>query len=322
MKKMFVFVVAVLVSFQVTAVAAGAAAKKISYGHIFTTEHPVHIAAERANDILKQKSGNRLELRLYPAGSFANYKDSIIAVQMGTLDFAPLSTGVDYYKPSGVLIGPYTFADYDHWKKFKQSQVYKEVLDNVGKNAKVKHLAMYTFGFRHTTTKNLVAKTPEDFKNFKLRVVDHPPYPEAATVLGAVGTPLPIGDVYMALNTGVADGQENPFTQIVTMKFYEVQKNLILTGHMLAVAGTIMAQKTWDSLTAADQKIVEEVFADMANHIDKLVIEGEAKLLQELRAKGMNVIEVDKKPFMDRVQLVLKKYPDWVDLYKKIQAVR
>ena len=296
--------------------------KKFSVSHVFATDHPVHLGLLEANKLLKEQSGGKYELEIHPAGTYANYKDAIRAVRMGVLDLCPLDTAIDYYPESGVLLSPYTFRDYDHWEKFKKSDVYKNLKVTIGEKVGVKQLDMYTFGFRHATTKNIEAKSPEDFKGLKLRVVNFPPYPEAATVLNANGTPLPIGDVYMALSTGVADGQENPFTQILTMKFYEVQKNLILTGHMLATSGTIMSNKAWSSLNDDEKKMFEEVFAAEAEFIDQMVISKEDELLSMLKDKGMKVIEVDRQPFMDRVPLVLKKYPDFKDLYDKIQAIK
>ena len=322
MKKIMVLaaIAAVVVGYSIQVSAAAERTFKVA--HVFNTDHPVHSGLVKANEILKSKTNGKFELQIFPAGTYANYKNAIQAVKMGVLDLCPLDTAIDYYEESGVLLSPYTFRDYDHWRKFKQSKVYDELLGTIGEKVGVKQLALYTFGFRHTTTKSAKARTPEDFKDLKIRVVNFPPYPEAATVLNAHGSPLPIGDVYMALTSGVVDGQENPFTQIMTMKFFEVQKYLILTGHMLASSGTIMSKKAWDSLSAAEKKIFEEVFSAEAEAIDQEVIAGEAKLLNELKAKGMEVVEVDKAPFMQRVPLVLKKYSKFKDLYEKIQAIR
>jgi len=133
---------------------------------------------------------------------------------------------------------------------------------------------------------------------------------------------LPIGDVYMGLQSGVVDAEENPLTQIVTMKFYEVQKYLMLTRHMLAVSGTIMSDSTWKSLSAEDQKIVEEVFKFEANRIDQIVRDNENALIEKVKAAGMIVIDdIDTTPFTARVPLVLQKNPSWNDLYKQIQAI-
>ena len=303
--------------------ASNAAERTFKVAHVFNTTHPVHTGLLKAKRLLLEKSGGKFDLQIYPAGTYANYKDAIKAVKMGVLDLCPLDTAIDYYPESGVLLSPYTFRDYDHWRAFKKSDVYRDLLATIGDKVGVKQLSLYTFGFRHATTKSVKATSPEEFKDLKLRVVNFPPYPEAATVLNAHGTPLPIGDVYMALSSGVADGQENPFTQILTMKFYEVQKYLILTGHMLATSGTIMSKKAWKSLSADEQKMIEAVFAAEAEAIDEEVVTGEAKLLKTLvEEKGMEAVEVDKAPFMARVPLVLQRYPQFKDLYEKIQAIR
>ncbi len=323
MRKISSLAIVSLMALGLVAGAATAAERTFKVSHVFNTDHPVHTGLLKAKELLQQKSGGKFDLQIYPAGTFANYKDAIKAVKMGVLDFCPLDTAIDYYPESGVMLSPYTFRDYDHWRAFKKSDVYGDLLDNIGEKVGVKQLALYTFGFRHATTKSVKATTPEAFKDLKLRVVNFPPYPEAATVLNAHGTPLPIGDVYMALSSGVADGQENPFTQILTMKFYEVQKYLILTGHMLATSGTIMSKKAWNSLSADEQKVIEEVFQAEADTIDEEVISGEAKLRKILvEEKGMEAIEVDRKPFMARVSLVMDKYPQFKDLYEKIQAIK
>jgi tripartite ATP-independent transporter DctP family solute receptor len=301
---------------------AVAADRSLSVAHVFNTDHPVHIGLLKASDLLEERTNGKFNLRIFPSGTFANYRDAVTAVQLGTLDMAPLDTAIDCLPSSGVMLSPYTFRDYDHWRAFKQDEVYRELLSDISKACGVKQLSLYTFGFRHVTTGSRKATTPEEFKDMKIRVVNFAPYPEAATVLNATGTPLPIGDVYLGLSSGVADGQENPFTQIVTMKFHEVQNYLILTGHMLASSGLTMSQRAWDSLDAEEQSIFEKVFTEAAEVVDSLVIDGEAQLFEQLVGEfRMEAVEVDKAPFMERVSLVLAKYPEFQELYDRIQAI-
>ena len=184
MKKLLVFMLAVSVVFQAAAGGtkeksgvAEQGPKTFGLAHVFMIDHPVHLGAQKAHEVLQQKTGGRLGLQIYPAGTYAAYKDAIRAVRMGTLDMCPLDTAIDYYPASGVMLGTYTFRDYDHWRSFKKSDVYKELLTNISDKVEVKQLSLYTFGFRHATTKNVAAKTPKDFENFKLRVVDFPPIP-------------------------------------------------------------------------------------------------------------------------------------------------
>jgi tripartite ATP-independent transporter DctP family solute receptor len=281
-------------TFSIPGQALAQAARSFKVAHVFAVDHPVHQGLLKANELLKQKSSGRLELAIFPAGTFANYQGALQAVRLGTLDMAPLDTAIEQYPESGALLAPYAFRDYDHWKKFKASAPYQELLGNISEKVGVKQLGMYTFGFRHVTTGKVKATTPADFQKLKLRVVNFAPYPEVATVLSANGMPLPIGDLYLALANGVVDGQENPFTQIQTMKFNEVQKYLILTGHILATSGTVMSRRAWGSLNDQDKAIFEDVFRAQADWIDTEVAANEARLLADLKAKGMEVVEVTK----------------------------
>ena len=298
------------------------AQEELSLAHVFNEDHPVHQGMVLADELLEERTEGRYGLRIFPAGTFANYKDAVQAVRLGTLDFAPVDTAIDWLPESGVLLAPYTFRDYDHWAAFKDSEVHDDLLERISEAVGVEQLALYTFGFRSVTTKGTPASTPEEFEGIKLRVVNFPPYPEAATVLNATGTPLPIGDVYLALSSGVADGQENPFNQILSMKFHEVQDYLILTNHILTTSGIAMSERAFDGLSEEDQAIFREVFAEAADEIDRLVIEGEQEQFRVLTEEhGMTPVEVDRSLFMARAPAILERYPEFQELYDAIQAI-
>ena len=302
--------------------AAKDAPRTLNFAHVFQTTHPVHTAVSAANEDLKQKTGGRLQLQIYPNSTYATYNDAVSAVRMGSLDMCPLDSASDWLKKSGVVLGPYVFRSYEHWKNFKASDFYNGLRDEIGKAMGVVQLDMYNFGFRHLTG-NKVIRNLSDFQGLVLRVVDFPPYSELKTIFNASVTATPIAEVYMALKSGVVDAEENPVTQIVTMKFYEVQKYLMLSAHMLAVSSTIVADKTWKSFSADDQKIVRDVFKKEADTIDDTVVKNEENLMKQCEQNGMTIIrDFDTKPFRDRVPLVLERYPDWVELYKQIQNLK
>lgn len=324
MKKTFLGIALVCAaSFMLFAASADAGqVKTITVGHVFAIEHPVHQSLLEMEKWLEEKSGGRFKLKIYPASTYATQKNSIRAVVMGTLDVFDVVNPIDYYPQSGALLAPYSFRDYDHWQKFKKSDTYKDLLGKISEAMGTHQMAFFTFGFRHATTKDKICRTPEDFASVKLRTVNLPPYPEAANVLGAAGVPLPLADLYMALATGVVDGQENPFSQIYYFKFYEQQKYLIKTGHMLATDGWMMSRKLWNSLSKEDQALMEEAFARSADFIDAETIKQEQDLEKKLVELGMEIVEVDKEPFIKRAQEIIKKYPDWEGLYNEIQAVK
>ena len=301
--------------------AGGGGSRTLSFSHVFQTNHPVHIALTAANETLKQRTNGRLQLQIYPNSTFATYNDAVSAVRMGSLDMTCLDSASDWLPKSGVVLGPYVFRSYDHWANFKKSAAYSSLKEEIGKAMGVVQLEMYNFGFRHLTG-NKVFRTLNDFNGVVLRVVDFPPYSELKTIFNASVTATPIGEVYMALSSGLVDAQENPVTQITTMKFYEVQRYLMLSMHMLAVSSTIISQRAWDSLSADDQRIMREVFTAEAAYIEEMVVQNEESLIQMCVDNGMTLVrDFDTKPFRDRVPLVLQNYPAWVDLYNEIQRI-
>ena len=324
---MFLFLAFFLASFafagggQQSAGGGAGENRVLSFSHVFQTTHPVHIAVTAANENLKQRTNGRLQLQIYPNSTFATYNDAITAVRMGSLDMTCLDSASDWLPKSGVLLGPYVFNSYKHWANFKGSPLYGSLKNEIGAAMGVVQLNMYNFGFRHLTgNKPLLALS--DFNGLVLRVVDFPPYSELKTIFNASVTATPIGEVYMALSTGLVDAQENPLTQITTMKFYEVQKYLMLSAHMLAVSSNIISKKAWDSLSAADQQILREVFEGAATYIEEMVVQNEENLMKMVEENGMTIIrDFDSRPFRSRVPMVLNNFPAWVDVYNEIQKL-
>lgn len=297
--------------------------KELKVSHVFAESHPVHQAYLQASDELYEKTGGRYKLTIYPNGTYGNYADSITACQMGTLDIACLDSASDWLEAGGVLFAPYCFDSYEHWQKFKDSDLCTEMRDEISKAVGgVKQLNMYNFGFRNLTA-NKPITTLDDFDGLTLRCVNFEPYSTLKDVFNVAITSIPIEDVYMSLQTGVADCEENPVTQIVTMKFYEVQDYLIMTQHMLACSSTIINQELWDSLSDEDAAIFEEVFKNMGDTVDKLTVENESALINECVENGMTLIEdVDTTPFKENALKVVENYPAWKDWYNQIQEMK
>ncbi len=295
----------------------------LKVSHVFAETHPVHQAYLQASRELYEKTGGRYQLTIFANGTYGNYADSITACQMGTLDIACLDSASDWLESGGVLFAPYCFDSYEHWRTFKESELCSEMREEIGKAVGgVRQLNMYNFGFRNLTA-NKEIRTLEDFNGLTLRCVNFEPYSTLKDVFRVAITSIPIEDVYMSLQTGVADCQENPVTQIVTMKFYEVQKYLIMTRHMLACSSTIINEKLWDSLSDEDRAIFEEVFLNMGDYVDQMVVENEATLIEECVMNGMTLLEdIDTAPFQENARQVVADYPAWQDWYSQIQEMK
>lgn len=296
--------------------------KWLKASHVFATGHPVFDSFNEAADALFEKTGGRYGMKIFPNGTYANYSDSITACQMGDLDIACLDSAADWLDSAGVLFAPYCFQSYDHWATFKQSDLYdtirSDISDAVGG---IKQLNMYNFGFRHLTANKEIRALP-DLTGLTLRCVNFAPYSTLADVFNVAITSIPIEDVYMSLSTGVADCQENPATQIVTMKFYEVQKYLMKTQHMLACSSSIINLDLWNSLSPEDQAIFQEVFTQLGNQVDQLTVKNEDALFQVCKDNGMTILEdVDTAPYRENAAKVVEKFPAWQDWYNQIQAM-
>ncbi len=160
---------------------------------------------------------------------------------------------------------------------------------------------MTYYGTRHTTA-NKDVKTCADLAGVKMRVPDVPAYLAMPRACGANTAPIAFAEVYLALQNGTVEAQENPLTAIEAKKFYEVQKTIALTGHIVDHLNTVVSQTRWASLSDEDKKIFTDVMLEAAERATKIVQEREAKLVQTFKDKGLNVVEVDKADFEKNVK--------------------
>ncbi|MCI8959716.1 MAG: TRAP transporter substrate-binding protein [Lachnospiraceae bacterium] len=293
----------------------------LNFAHNRSEEDAFGIAVKEASDRLYEATGGAYAFQIYPSGTYAALGDCMEAVSGGTLDFAWYDTGMDYAERLGVLLSPFCFDSYDHWKAFKKSEVYQDFVQDMSDTCSVHHFGFFTFGFRMVTG-NKVWKTPEEFAPVKLRMAVQPPYPAIATVLNCTGEPLDANEVYTALQTGVFDGQENPYSDIISRKFYEVQKYIIKTEHVLSVGGVACSTKCWDSLDADAQAAVTDAVNYILDAVDDATISGAPEQEKFLADQGCEIVTIeDKTPFKDRAYLVFDQYPEFESYYTKIQEI-
>ena len=184
-------------------------------------------------------------------------------------------------------------------------------------------VAITYYGERHVTSNKAINK-PEDMKGLKIRVPDAPLYTMFPRAVGANPTPIAFAEVYLALQNGTVDAQENPLPTIDAKKFYEVQKFIALTGHITDALLTIVAGGTWNKLSAEDKKTFEAVLREAADRCTKEIVEIEKGLAAEFEKKGKTVARVDRTPFRNAV-MKLHNGPDatWDKAtYDKLQALK
>ncbi len=311
----------------VALVAAGPAAAqtKLKWAHVYETSEPYHKWSVWAADEIKKRSNGRYEITVFPASQLGKETDINQGLQLGTVDIiiSGLSFAARTMPRIGVGYYPYTFRDGDHLVSWAKSGAFKELTDEYRQKTGIQITAMTYYGARHTTS-NRDFKDCAGMKGLKIRVPDVPAYMALPKSCGANPTPIAFAEVYLALQNGTVEAQENPLTTIEAKKFYEVQKNVILTGHIVDSLATQVAPHVWSKLSDADKKIFTDVMQEAAAGATGDIKKREAELADEFKKKGLNVHAVDRKGFqeaiMKNVTLESMGYAkaDW----DKIQAIK
>jgi len=299
---------------------------KLRFAHVYETSEPYHTAAVWAAGEIAKRTSNRYTMEVFPASTLGKETDINQGLTLGTVDV--IYTGQLFagrtYGPLAIGGAPYMFRDFSHWKAFSTSPLFAELSEGYrGKSGGNKVLAITYYGERHVTS-NRAINRPEDMKGLKIRVPDAPLYTMFPRAVGANPTPIAFAEVYLALQNGTVDAQENPLPTIDAKKFYEVQKYIVLTGHITDALLTIVGAPTWNKLSEADRKVFEEVFREAAARATAQIVEVEGKLGAEFTKRGKEVVKVDRAPFREAVAK-MHNGPDatWDRAtYDKLQALK
>lgn len=302
-----------------------AAQTKLKWAHVYETSEPYHTAAVWAAGEIKKRTNGRYDVEVFPASSLGKETDINQGLTLGTVDI--IYTGQLFagrtHGPLAIGGAPYMFRDFAHWKKFATSPLFAELGEGYRqKSGGNKVVAITYYGERHVTSNKAINK-PEDMKGLKIRVPDAPLYTMFPRAVGANPTPIAFAEVYLALQNGTVDAQENPLPTIDAKKFYEVQKYIVLTGHITDALLTIVGGPTWGKLSDADKKTFEAVLKEAAAKATAEIVEIEKKMAAEFEKRGKTVVRADRKPFRAAV-VKMHNGPDatWPkDVYDKLQKL-
>jgi tripartite ATP-independent transporter DctP family solute receptor len=312
----------ILMSLGSTAASAG---QKLKFGHIFETSHPYHHGIQWAAEEIKKRTAGRYEVEVFPSSVLGKEPATVEGLSLGTVDMtiAGLTNAATLYGPIAVGIAPFIYRDLDHWKKFSTSPVFAELAKGFEQKSGNTILALTYYGERHVTS-NKPIRTPADMKGMKIRVPSGTLMLMFPKAVSANPAPMAFAEVYMALQQGVVDGQENPLPTILANKFYEVQKYISLTAHIADSHVTLVGAPTWKRLAEADRKTFRDVFAEAAERTSRAVRDAELNLVKWFKDNGVTVLEVDRKPFAAAVAKVVNG-PDatWPkELYDRIAGLK
>ena len=297
MRKQLVALVGAVAALALSA-HASIAQEVLKWAHVYETSEPFHTESVWAAEEIAKRTEGRYKIDVFPASQLGKESDINQGLTLGTVDIiiSGSSFAAREFKPIGVTYYPFIFRDGDHLLKYTKSDTYKKLTGGY-EQASGHHITATTYyGTRHTTSNRPIAKCA-DMAGLKMRVPDVPAYLAMPRACGANTTPIAFAEVYLALQNGTVEAQENPLTTIEAKKFFEVQKNIVLTGHIVDHLNTIVSKSRWASLSDADKAIFTEVMQEAAARATEKIVAREKELVQEFKDKGLTVTEVDRADF-------------------------
>lgn len=274
--------------------------------------HPQAEGAQKFADLVAQKSGNKLSVKLFPGGTLGGDVQTVSALQGGTIEMTVLNAGIltSHVKEFAVFDLPFLFANAQEVDAVTDGAVGKNLLAKLAEKNLI-GLGYWDLGFRNLTNSKRPIQKVEDIAGLKIRVIQSPIYIDMFNALGATATPMPFPELYPALEQKAVDGQENPFTLIRTSKFYEVQKHLAVTRHVYNPQALLVSKKLWDSMSADERNLITEAAAEATKFQRQLSRSQADEALADLKKAGMQVTEfspAELQRLRDKVKPVVDKF--------------
>lgn len=275
---------------------------KLKWAHVYETSEAFHTESVWAAQEFAKRTNNKYQIEVFPASQLGKETDINQGLTLGSVDIiiSGSSFAARSHPPIGVTYYPFTFQSPEHLLAYTKSDIYKDLTK--GYEEKTGHVITATtyYGTRHTTS-NRPIKNCSDMKGLKMRVPDVPAYLAMPRSCGANTTPIAFAEVYLALQNGTVEAQENPLTTIEAKKFYEVQKHIVLTGHIVDHLNTVVAKGTWAKFTDDEKKLFIEISQEAAARATRQIKADEQKLVQFFKDKGLTVTEINRQEFLDAV---------------------
>tara|TARA_Y100001933_G_scaffold119115_1_gene119210 strand:+ start:333 stop:1313 length:981 start_codon:yes stop_codon:yes gene_type:complete len=289
--------------------------------------YPTVEAVKHMGKLLEERTDGRLGIEVFHSAQLGQEKDTIEQTQFGVIDMNRVSLGPfnNIIEETQVPSLPYIFRSTEHMHKVMDGPVGEEILAAFADHDLI-GLAFYDGGSRSFYNSEKPIKSMDDLSGMKFRVMQSDLFVDMVGALGANATPMPYGEVYSSIQTGVIDGAENNWPSYESSGHFEVAKYYTLDQHLIVPEVLVMSKKTWDKLSEEDQKIVRQAAKDSVPHMRKLWAEREAASEAKVRESGVEVItEIDKTPFIEAMKPVYEKYvtsDKLKDLVARIQATK
>ncbi len=274
--------------------------------------HPLVTGAEKFAEIVAAKSGGKIKINLFPGGVLGGDAPTVSALQGGTVEITVLNSGIlaSQVKDFEVYDFPFIFANAKEADAIVDGPFGHKLHAKLADKGIV-GLAYWELGFRNISNSRRAVNTVDDLAGLKLRVIPNAINVDWVKAVGANPTPMAFPEVYAGLESKAIDGQENPFSVILANKFYEVQKFLVVSNHQYNPQSMIFSKKVWDTLSAAEQKILKDAAVEAGLFQRKTARDAAAGQLADLKKAGMTVTELsaaEQAKLRDKFKPVLDKH--------------
>lgn len=316
LKRSFYVTLAVLVialgSLMIGALSARSKSRDVivlKLAHSLDVSHPVHKGMEFMAARLREKSGGKLIIQIFPSEQLGAERECIEQVQLGCLDMTKTSTApLESFVPEmGVFSVPYVFRDRDHFWKVLDGSIGDQFLD-AGTRVGLRGVCYYDSGSRSFYMKTKMIKTPDDLVGQKIRVMKSKTAMAMIEALGGSPTPISWGELYTALQQGVVDGAENNEPSFDTSRHYEICKYYSLDEHTMVPDILLISEVVWQQLTPEQRRMVREAAVESSHFQRKLWEQKTAESLAKVQAAGVEVFRPDKAPFREKVKPMHESY--------------
>lgn len=300
---------------------------KIRLPHLVSEEQSSHVAALDFKEKLEKESDGQIEVEIYPNGSlFGSDREAIEAVQLGNVEMtipavAPLASFNDHFM---VFDLPFLFNDNEAAYRALDGEVGDTLMKEL-EEKNLKGLAFGENGFRHMSNNKGPVTQPSDLKGLKFRTLENPLHTDTFKAFGANASPFAFGELYTALQQGTYDAMESPISLYYLNKFYEVQSDLTLTGHVYAATILLMNNDFYNSLSENLQEIVTNAAEEYSTEQRKIAQQQDKEFMDTLKDLGMKIHEMEpeqRELFRKATESVYEKYTPIIgeDLVEKARA--
>jgi tripartite ATP-independent transporter DctP family solute receptor len=324
--RFFLSVLALAISIQ-----AANAQTKLRYAHVGVANAPQTLYADEVAKLVKERTNGRVEITVFANSQLGGVNEMVDGVRSGAISMAHHDFGsLGRIVPNTAVFNtPFMYRDPEHAMRATDpalSPALREINQELVQKGNMRIVAALFQGTRQLTSKEKVLSI-KDMQGKKYRGVPIKLWSSMLTGMGAVATPVEVSELATALATGLVVGQENPLPNIYNLKLYEVQKYVMLTGHMQSILSVFFNEGVWQKIPAADRKILESTMIEVGKKTLDWDNETSAKYRKELEGKGMVFVEqkdgLDVEGFRKSVLAqVNKDFPEWAKYIEQIRAVK